>query len=331
MKVLLFIFSLFSRLVCLIKNLFYERGILKPHRVPLRVISVGSIALGGTEKTPLAMELLIFLRGKGFHPALVTRGYGGRWEKEGGVLSDGKKLMGQWTDSGDEPWMVARNIPQAGIFVGRDRLTSCGRAIRSGFDIAVLDDGFQHRQLGRDVDIVLYDPREKVSLREPLSALRRAQIILIKKGRAIPAGLVEKAASLGQKVFRYAVTDRGFFDLKSQAKIPQEELRGKKVLAFSGIANPERFFSLLQATGVEIIGWLKFADHFKYPDSSLEKIRSAAQGSRADVAITTEKDAVKLAARPNPLGDTSVLYLKVGLELDREFYPALESYLGMKS
>ncbi len=331
MKVLLFIFSLFSRLVCLVKNLFYELGILKPHRAPLPVISVGSIALGGTEKTPLAMELLLFLRGNGFHPALVTRGYGGRWEKEGGVLSDGKKLMGQWTDSGDEPWMVARNIPQAGIFVGRNRLISCGRAIRSGFDIAVLDDGFQHRRLGRDVDIVLFDPREKVSLREPVSALRRAQIILIKKGLAIPGGMVKKAASDGQKIFRYGVTARGFFDLKSKAKVPEESLRGKKALAFSGIANPERFVSLLQATGVEIIGRLKFADHFKYPDSSLKKIRSAAQGSKADVAITTEKDAVKFWARPDPFGDIPVLYLKVGLELDREFYPALEPYLGMKT
>jgi tetraacyldisaccharide 4'-kinase len=167
MKILVLVFSLFSRFVSRIKNFLYDVNILKPKRAPLPVISVGSIFLGGTEKTPLAMEILGWLLERGRRPALVSRGYRGQWEKEGGLVSNGAGLFASWEQSGDEPLMVARAIPRAGVFVGKDRLDSCRRAKDMGFEIAVLDDGFQHRRLGRDLDIVIFSPRERTALRDP--------------------------------------------------------------------------------------------------------------------------------------------------------------------
>ena len=155
MKVALLVYSFFSRPLSRIKNSLYDRGVLKPRRAPLPVISVGNISLGGTEKTPLAMELLSQLVALGRRPALISRGYKGRWEKRGGVLSDGRAILGTWQDGGDEPYLIARSFPTVGVYVGKERLTSCRRAAEAGFDIAVLDDGFQHRRLARDLDIVL--------------------------------------------------------------------------------------------------------------------------------------------------------------------------------
>lgn len=182
MKSLLFFLSFLYRTGCQIKNWLYERELFKPKRASFPVISVGNITFGGTEKTPLVINLISHFIKKGFKTALISRGYKGKWEKRGGVLSDGKNLLSSWRNSGDEPFMVAQNIPQAGIFIGKNRHLSCQRAEQLGFELAVLDDGFQHRRLHRDLDIVLYDPVEKTALREPFSSLKRAQILLIKKG-----------------------------------------------------------------------------------------------------------------------------------------------------
>src|SRR4030042_1951907 len=142
MKLALLVYSFFSRRLSRIKNFLYDRGVFKPRRAPLPVISVGNISLGGTEKTPLAMELLSGLLALGRRPALISRGYKGRWEKTGGVLSDGRSILGTWQDAGDEPCLIARSFPAVGVYVGKNRLTSCRRAAGAGVDIAGLDDGF---------------------------------------------------------------------------------------------------------------------------------------------------------------------------------------------
>ena len=153
-----------------IKNFLFDRKVRKIGRTSLPVISVGNLAFGGSEKTPLVMHLLSFFIEHNLKPALITRGYKGRWEKSGGVLSNGKNIYGTWQEAGDEPFMVSRNFPQVGIFVGRNRLNSCEKAKHSGFTLVLLDDGFQHRKLHRDLDIILFDPGERIALRESLSS-----------------------------------------------------------------------------------------------------------------------------------------------------------------
>lgn len=327
MKILVLVFSLFSRFVSRIKNLLYDFSILKPRQAALPVISVGSIALGGTEKTPLAMELLAWLLERGRRPALVSRGYQGRWEKEGGLVSNGAEIFASWEQAGDEPLLVARAIPRAGVFVGKNRLSSCRRAKDQGFDVAVLDDGFQHRRLGRDLDIAIYSPLERTALREPRSSLKRADIILV-KAEDVPGPKLARILRRAQEdIFTYTVLNKGFFHLWKNESLADENLAKKRLLAFCGIARPERFFTHLERAGARIVSSLVFSDHHSYPDSSLDKIIRKLKASGAEAAVTTEKDALKIADRRDRFGDFAVYCFKIGLRVEPGFYARLDSLL----
>jgi len=326
MKFLLFLLSLFNRSGCLIINWFYKKKILTPEKAPLSVISVGSIAFGGTEKTPLVINLITYFVKHGLKPALVSRGYKGKWEKSGGILSDGKNILAHWEDSGDEPFMVAQNIPQAGIFIGKNRLLSCQKAKRLGFELAVLDDGFQHRRLHRDLDIVLFSPAEKAPYREPVSSLKRANIVLLKKGvdPLIKRRIVERFPE--STVFEYSVKNKDFLRLNEKQREPGEKLKGKNVLAFCGIARPERFLSALHEEGIKPSFFFKFPDHHPYPKSSLKKIREKYQEISAEAIITTEKDALKII-HDKSLGEIPAYYLKIDLEVEDKFYQEISNLL----
>lgn len=297
-----------------------------PKKAPLPVISVGNIAFGGTEKTPLVIDLISCLARHGFKPALVSRGYKGKWEKSGGILSDGKNIFGTWKDSGDEPYMVAQNFPKAGIFIGKNRLLSCRKAKQLGFEIAVLDDGFQHRRLHRDLDIVLYDPDEKIALREPFSSLKRADILLVKRGTSSQRKSKIEKRFPETEALEYSVQNRGFFGLGQKEKKGSEDLRGKKVIAFCGIARPRRFLARLQEEGLQPLSFLEFPDHHPYPPSSIERITEEYTRLAAEAIITTEKDAVKLV-HDKKLEELPVYYLKIGLEVEERFYLRIISLL----
>ncbi len=319
MAPLLLVFSLFSRQISRIKNFLYDHGIFKARQAPLPVISVGNISLGGTEKTPLAMELLSRLVALGRRPALVTRGYRGRWEKTGGVLSDGRAIFGTWQDGGDEPYLIARSFPEVGVYVGKERLTSCQRAAEAGFDIAVLDDGFQHRRLARDLDIVLYSSAEKSALREPLSGLRRSDVLLVKAGEEKVRAVDRLRDRWIGDIFAYSVVTRGVTDLRTGERFPMERLAKRRLLAFCGIARPRRFVETLHEAGLEVVGFLPFPDHHHYPRASREKIIRAWRIQGADALITTEKDAVKIADRSEEWGDAPVYVLEIGLAIEPGF------------
>jgi tetraacyldisaccharide 4'-kinase len=326
MKFLLFLLSLLNRSGCLIKNWFYKRKILAPKKAPLSVISVGSIALGGTEKTPLVINLINYLIKNGFKPALISRGYKGRWEKSGGILSDGKNILAHWEDSGDEPFMVAQNNPEAGIFIGKNRLLSCQKAKSLGFELAVLDDGFQHRRLHRDLDIVLFTPAEKTTLREPVPSLKRANILLMKKG-ADPQRRKKTMERFPEStVFEYSVKNKGVFRLMEQSIRAGEDLKRKKVLAFCGIARPERFLSILREEGIKPSFFFRFPDHHAYPESTVEKITEKYKKISAEAIITTEKDALKIIHNKS-LKKIPAYYLKIDLEVEDKFYAKISNLL----
>ncbi|MFP4081267.1 MAG: tetraacyldisaccharide 4'-kinase [Candidatus Aminicenantes bacterium] len=330
MNFFLFVLSHAYRSVCQAKNLVYRWKLIKPKKAPFPVISIGNITFGGSEKTPLVMKIISLLLDQGYKPAMITRGYKGNWEKSGGVLSDGRNILGRWEDSGDEAFMVAKNIPRAGIFVGRNRLASCYRAKNTGFDVGVLDDGFQHRRIHRDLDIVLYDPSEKNALREPLSSLERAQVVLIKSMDKSTGKKTARSSLIPSSAFEYRVTCRGLFKLGNQAaNIPMAKIRGKKVMAFCGIARPQRFYSLLQEQEIHPVSFLKFPDHHPYPQPSLDKIIQTFRRAKADALITTEKDAVKLA--PLMAGQKfPACYLKIDVEIEKKFYSTVLSFLQNK-
>jgi tetraacyldisaccharide 4'-kinase len=328
MKLALLVFSLFSRFISRIKNFLYDRGTLRPRLAPLPVVSVGNLSLGGTEKTPLAMELLSRLLALGRRPALVSRGYKGHWEKTGGVVSDGRAVFGTWEDGGDEPYLIARTIPGAGVYVGKDRLTSCRRAAEAGFDVAVLDDGFQHRRLARDLDILLFSPEEKIAWREPLSSFRRSDILLIKTEAEKSRTIERWRGRFSGAIFTYSVVIRGISDLRSGERYSVESLAKTKLLAFCGIARPGRFQETIRKAGLTTVSFLPFPDHHPYPTGSLDRIIRTFHRQGADALITTAKDAVKIAGRVGELGTTSVYVLEVGLDIEPGFDGAWRAFLN---
>jgi tetraacyldisaccharide 4'-kinase len=334
MNIFLELYSLVSRTVCRVKSGLYKTKIVKPRRAPLPVVSVGNIGLGGSEKTPLVMELLAYLLGRGLKPALVTRGYKGNWEKTGGVLSDGRTLFGTWRESGDEPFMIARDFPQAGVFIGKRRYLSSLRAKDMGFRVIVLDDAFQHLKLRRDLDIVLLNSRGRRALREGFPALKRADILLLKKeGRESVKQKVQKRFPR-LPLFEYTVVAKGLCNPHDNDLFPPALLQGKKVLALCGIAGPERFFSLLENQGIHAAARLSFPDHYPYPRRALDRIAAVCRRHKPDALITTEKDAVKLTGRLESFTKLPFYFLKIGLDLPPPFFetvwtilsPALENH-----
>jgi tetraacyldisaccharide 4'-kinase len=320
---LAFLYQVGSR----INNFLFDQKWRKTYQASLPVISVGNLAFGGSEKTPLVMHLLSFYMDHKKKPALVSRGYKGRWERTGGVLSDGQKIYGTWREAGDEPFMVSQNFPQVGVFIGQNRLISCEKAEHAGFTLVILDDGFQHRKLHRDLDIVLFDPSEKIALRESLSSLSRSDIILVKEKALLQAKSLIHQNAPQAKVFTYSTFNNGFFAYPDSTPIQTEQLRAKRLLVVSGIARPERFLSLLRTERIEPLLFLTFPDHHTYPVSSRKKIITVFQTLKADAILTTEKDVFKLDNHFKS-EQIPVFFNKIGLEIQENFYQELLSLSG---
>jgi tetraacyldisaccharide 4'-kinase len=269
--------------------------------------------------------LIEYYLGRGQRPALVTRGYRGSWERRGGVLSDGKNVFGGFREAGDEPVMISRRYPAAGVFVGRRRVPSCLRAESLGFDICVLDDAFQHLGLARDLDIVLHDPESLLPLREGESALARASILLLPR-----RGGLDQAESFRRrfprlKIFEYAVVPRELVPGDGRPGGSPEALRGKRVFAFAGIARPGRFFDLLEALGASVVGRMEFPDHYAYPRAARARLAAAVSQIGPEMVLTTEKDAVKFESADRMFGGPPVVVLRIGLDLPAGFYEYLEA------
>ncbi len=327
MQPVLHSFSLLHRLGCRIRDVFYDKGFLAPADTPLPVVSVGNISFGGSEKTPMAQELLSHLLKNNIRPALVTRGYRGRWEKSGGILSQGRGLLGDWRDSGDEPFMVALNLPVAGVYVGKDRLSSCRMAKADGFQVAILDDGFQHRKLKRDLDIVLFNPEERIRLRESVSALERADAVFLKQSLGTPPPEPLSRRFPDKRFFSYGVVSQGFHSVATRESAVLKAGLEKRILAFSGIARPERFAALLKKEGILPVETLTFPDHHSYSRGSIARIKDLLAKSGVEAAVTTEKDAVKLETIP-ACRELPLYYLKIALEADPEFFAYMHSRIG---
>ncbi len=322
MNLALAAFSPLSRLACRARAGLYARGALRPARAPLPVVSVGNLAFGGTGKTPAALALLEHFLRSGRRPALVTRGYKGAWERSGGMLSDGRQRRGGWRDGGDEADMAARLVPGAGVFVGADRLASCREAARAGFDVAVLDDGFQHLRLARDLDVVLVDAAGSRPLREGTAALVRAGAVLVRDDAASASARPSSPGGTAP-VFLCRLRPRDLRDPASGRVLSTDALRGKTVAAFCGVARPEGFFDLLASLGATVAARIPFPDHYAYPLAGRHRIVRAARRTGARVLVTTEKDAAKVDGA-SELAPFRTLVLRAALEIDPAFFDVVE-------
>ncbi len=281
------------------------RALRNRSKLPVPVISVGNLVAGGTGKTPLAVWLCRFLAANGFRPAILSRGYGGKRKAPARVFPEGDPAAASLL-FGDEPVLMARALPGVPVWVGRDRFLSGRAALEDGrLDTFVLDDGFQHLKLHRDLDIVLLDCRNPFGnghllprgpLREPASHLARADVLVLT--RAQGEAEAEKAALRelfpGKPVFSCRHKICGLRPSAGGELAAMESIRGRRSLAFAGIAAPESFFGALERLGIDLCGKIPFPDHHRYAERDLLLIAARAARCGARLLLTTAKDAVRL-------------------------------------
>ena len=296
-----------------VRNAHYDRrGPSHPLSIP--IISVGNLTVGGTGKTPFVIELVGRLERMGFSPAVVARGY---------KATDGQP--------GDEERVIRTHCPSVVYVADPDRALACEIA-RSEFgaDVIVLDDGFQHRRLERSLDIVLVDatcpfgyghmlPRGR--LREPVGSLKRAHVVVITRCDQVSQAALERIEQRLRLVANEATHLMGRHHVTSVERLdgtPLEgSLEGKRAVLFAGIANPDTFVTTVRLLGADVVGRCWWSDHHHYRRRDLDSLFRSGRFPPHDVVLTTEKDAVKLAA----LGFTEqagLFVVKVAIDLRGE-------------
>ena len=324
-RLLILLLAPLSRVYSLIQQLravLYRIGILKVYRLPRPVISIGNITVGGTGKTPVTAYVARLLLEQGHKVAVLSRGYGGRLEGQSVVVSDGATVMLGPRECGDEPYLLASTVPGLMVVIGTDRYAA-GRLAMQQFspDIFLLDDGYQHLRLHRDLNILLLDCSCPFGngrtlpaglLREPAGAARRADLIILTR---CPEGttIAPLDARIPACVSCHRIAD--LLPLAGGSAGPLSSLGTSKVLAFAGIADPTSFFNELKTRGLNVVHTIRLPDHSAYSTSDLSAIMDAMEKYDADLAVTTEKDGVKLQGLP-PEFQSRILLARLELVFD---------------
>ncbi|MBC8646879.1 MAG: tetraacyldisaccharide 4'-kinase [Thermoanaerobaculia bacterium] len=314
----------------------YATGKRPSHRLAHPVVSVGNITMGGTGKTPFVELLARRLRFEGRHPAVLSRGYGRRSQGVV-VVSRGEGPLVSPDEGGDEPVALARRLPGVLVVVGERRVEAGRTAEALGADVFVLDDGYQHLALRRDLDLLLLDAADPFGgerfpprgrLREPLSALSRASAFVFTRVERQPPG-AQALATLqelnpGAPVFTARVRPAGLCD-EAGSPVEAAQLLRRRFIGVCGVASPESFRASLKELDLAPEEILAFPDHHRYGSRDLARIRGTAEETGSSWIATTEKDSVKLAGRiPLPL-----LSVRLGVEvLEPGFFALLSSALS---
>ena len=294
----------------------YDAHLLRAQRVSVPVICVGNLTCGGTGKTPTVAWVVDFLKQQGRRPAILTRGY--------------HAIDGQ---SDEATWLADRT--DCPVIIQGDRLAGAREAIAQGADVLVMDDGFQHQRLARDMNLVLIDATAPFGgraclplgrLREPRSALRAADAILITRSDQVPPERVEWIRAQLSRLApqsRIALSCHAPSGWVSPAgeSVPVDALKGESVMAFCGLGNPDAFYRTLESTGVILASCRSFRDHAGYTPERIRSLRSEADRQEAKL-VTTEKDGAKLGPI---LEDQSIYQLSVELTVSEGRSSLLES------
>lgn len=287
----------------------YDLGVFPRGRVEAPVISVGNLGIGGAGKTPLVAAFAGLLQDAGQDVAILSRGYRGRFRGTCHVVSDGKQVLSGPAEAGDEPVMLARALPGVVVAVGRRRLLVAKEVVRRfPGRVLVLDDGFQHLALQRDLDVLAVDdetwkdhPLPEGRLREFASAARRADLLIDFGATPSPR---DRAASIGAKR-----VVRGFFDQRGDEVEPP-----RRAFLVSAIARPERFEEAVRSQGVAIAGHWRRRDHDAFTAGDVASAVDRTRRTGADAAVTTEKNAVWLDA--DAATDVPLRIMKIGVVFD---------------
>lgn len=314
-----------------LRSRLYKSGLLKTRQLPRPVLSIGNITVGGTGKTPVTAYIARYLLDRGFKVVVLSRGYGGTLEGTTAVVSNGKQLFHAAEECGDEPLLLAKMLPGLMVVIGSDRHAAGMLAMEQlSPDIFLLDDGYQHLRLHRDLNILLLDHGKPFGngwtlpaglLREPLGAVERSDLVILT--RCVDNGPLPENLQ-GKKVYKSRHKLADLLPLHGGETVGFEALRNKNILVFAGIADPEFFFAQLGKKGLKMIKTLSFADHAAYDDQAVALISEAAQAAGADYLLTTEKDGVKLKLLPKALKQKTIL---ARLELEVEDAESLKELL----
>ena len=285
------------------RRAWYERDPSRRRWLERPVVSVGNLRVGGSGKTPIVEYIARMLVAQGERPAVLTRGYARRIAADGvTIVSDGARVVADLDVAGDEPLMLARALSGVPVLVGADRYLSGTLAERRlGATVHLLDDGFQHFELGRDVDLILVSeedlddhPMPAGHLRERLDAAKAADAALVTAGYDSAAERIGRAIGVSP-VFRIARAigaPRAITGERDSIVIPP----ASRVFVATGIARPDRFVADIESAGWEISGVMEFRDHHRFDARDVRRIASEARAKGSAIVVTTEKDAVRLAA-----------------------------------
>ncbi|MCP4024141.1 MAG: tetraacyldisaccharide 4'-kinase [Desulfobacteraceae bacterium] len=340
---------IFSKLFQILAGLrlgLYAKGILRSKQLPCFVISVGNIVAGGSGKTPMVMYLAKQLQKMGRKVVIVSRGYKAKTSKGAVVVTDGKTIFLSEKNCGDEPYMMAKhcNIP---IVVGKDRFLAGSLAVKEfSPDIILLDDGFQHVKLKRNLDLLLFDYAAPLGnhrmlpagrLREtPEMAAKRADVVILtrcpQKEEQTPFGGAQLKSHLDTQPFfktfhkpylHAYIRDNNHLFLTDPFLL--EPVKNKNALLFSGIANNRSFYDGMDKLGVNILDHLEFSDHYRYKKADILGIRETAFQKGADLILTTQKDFARLDENIEWEMDLAVIGIQLELEKEDQFISFLKS------
>lgn len=310
-RALLRVLSLGYGLVVRIRNALYNRCILKSHRADAMVLSIGNLTTGGTGKTPLVVWLCRRIRARQPRCAILTRGY--RTPK--GELSD-------------EPAVLAAQCPDVPVIVNPDRVAGAAEAVHShGAQVLIMDDGFQHRRLARDLDIIAVDATMPFGygrllpaglLREPGTGLRRAHAVVLTRCDQVSEDTLSRIENEIRQVNRNLVIARSIHAptaiwTGTGTEMPLDQMRDKQVFAFCGIGNPQAFFRTIERLGATIAGSRVFEDHYRYTADDLKALREQAQNLKTTLILTTQKDWTKAVKAGTMEKEPAMAYLAVDL------------------
>jgi len=337
---LFFILSLFYLLAIKIRWLIYKYGLIRQFQLPSTVISVGNITWGGTGKTPAVIMMVRLFRQIGKKVTVLSRGYRrNRKHKKNDILvvSDGETVISSFREAGDEPFLLARNLPGVPIIVGKNRVKSGKYALEKfASEILVLDDGFQYWRLKKDLEILTIDslnpygngyliPRGQ--LREPISHLSRGEIFLLTRTDLVSRNVLDRLITDLHSLNPEAIILETVHQPKCLKSLLSDEKKGldfiqdRKVVAFSSIGNPYSFEKTLEGLGAKVVKIFQFPDHHYYSQRDLWEIEATCRNvleKGEAILITTEKDGVQLKGAVSPETEgipREIWVLKVELEI----------------
>jgi tetraacyldisaccharide 4'-kinase len=326
LKIVARILSAFYFPIVTFRNWLYDYSVFEERRLPCPVISVGNITVGGTGKTPCVMMLARMLQQSGFRPAVLSRGYGGKSSDAVNIVSDGKKILLDVERAGDEPVLMAKSLLGIPVVTGAKRIVT-GKAVidQFGVDVLICDDAMQHRQIFRDINLVLLDksalknrlhllPRGR--LREPVSGIKRASAVLLTRtdeGAHINRPMADILEAEKIPVFKSVHRAVAIISADGRVSQPMSELKDKNICAFCGIANPGSFEKTLLAAGAKILSFDIFPDHHRFKKPDLKKLKAGFMRQNADYLLTTEKDVMRLQKQPEFL--KTISFVRIDMEM----------------